>query len=71
VHGFAGNAFALARLRRRRARRRDRDPSRCADDLAQWPPTLEPPGDPVILPDAVLPRGAGIVATLGGLAPQR
>ena len=56
VHGYAGNVFALARRR---------------DGLAQWPPALEPSGDPSSPTRTQFCHGApGIVATLAHLAPD-
>lgn len=73
VHGYAGNVFALARRRDGLARavavasrlaRRD-------DGLAQWPPALEPSGDPSSPARTQFCHGApGIVATLAHLAPD-
>ena len=71
VHGFAGNAFALAQGRDvgTRAVATATRLAQREDGLAQWLPMLEPPRAPQPVRTQFCHGAPGIVATLGALEP--
>jgi len=72
VHGFAGNAFALAQGRGVGARA-VATATRLAereDGLAQWAPALEPAGPGQAIRTQFCHGAPGMVAVLGGLEPD-